>query len=394
MPSYSIYLHIPFCIHRCAYCDFNTYSGLEEVVPYYVNALCREIQFCRASAGEKLPVHTIFMGGGTPSLVPAAELERIFQALKTAFDLEAGAEITLEANPGTLTADYLIRLRAIGVNRLSLGMQSAHPDDLRVLERQHSLEDVLQAVSWARKAGFSNINLDLIFGIPYQTLVRWGHTLSMSMALLPEHISLYALTLEHDTPMGKWVQGGLLPEPDPDLAADMYELASERLESSGYTQYEISNWARSNDQGNLLSCQHNLQYWHNLPYLGFGAGAHGYAGGIRTANVLSPQAYIDRCMDGNPLPFPRTPATVEVNSINREAEIKETMMVGLRLTQEGVSSVGFEERFGVSLKSLYGSEIDRLAGFGLLEWAGEGNETLRLTKRGRLLGNQVFLSFI
>ncbi len=392
---YSIYLHIPFCIHRCAYCDFNTYAGLEALIPEYVAALRREIALSSVSAdestGQRLPVHTIFFGGGTPSLRPAHELEGILNCLRESFDLQAGIEITLEANPGTLSLDYLKNLRSLGVNRLSLGMQSASPEELRLLERQHSFEDVIQAVEWARSAGIDNLNLDLIFGLPYQTLKDWERTLGFAIGLRPDHLSLYALTLEHGTPMQHWVSRGLLPDQDQDLAADMYELASDRLEQSGFGQYEISNWARRQENGELLACRHNLQYWRNQPYLGFGAGAHGYAGGFRTANVLVPAAYIRRLQEGEALPFPRTPATVEAHAIDRPAEIGETMMMGLRLTREGVSDQDFTRRFGQSLSEVFGPQVNKFTGLKLLEWEGD---RLRLTQRGRLLGNQVFMEFI
>jgi oxygen-independent coproporphyrinogen III oxidase len=394
MTPYSIYLHIPFCIHRCAYCDFNTYAGIENLISAYVQALCREIELGAASAAEKLPVHTVFFGGGTPSLLPAAEIGRILAVIKRSYELEAGLEITLEANPGTISLDYWHEIRSLGVNRLSLGMQSANAEQLRLLERQHGLLDVLQAVEWARRAGFDNLNLDLIFGIPYQTLEMWQQTLERALALHPDHLSLYALTLEHGTPMQNWVNRGLLPQPDDDLAADMYEAATQRLGEAGFAQYEISNWARQAGNGDIFSCRHNLQYWRNLPYLGFGAGAHGYAGGVRTANVLSPAAYIKRCQEGTLLEFPRTPATLEANPIGRQAEIGETMMMGLRLTREGVSAASFEKRFGVALNEQFNQQIERLGESGLLEWGSDNPDILRLTPHGRLLGNRVFREFI
>lgn len=395
--NYSIYLHIPFCRHRCSYCDFNTYAGLEDLIPQYVKALCREIELLSAVAGARLPVHTIFFGGGTPSLLPLEELERIFRTLETAFDFLSEIEITLEANPGTLSLPYLRGLRSLGVNRLSLGMQSAQPHELQLLERQHGYTDVVQAVTWARQAGFINLNLDLIFGLPVQSLESWQQNLELGLDLQPDHFALYALTLEHGTPMGHWVERGLLSEPDSDLAAEMYAWAGERLAVAGYRQYEISNWAKEYEQGELLACRHNLQYWRNLAYLGFGAGAHGFAGGLRTANVRSPMAYIKRLVDlapdGRPT-FPRTPANVQVTPISREAEIAETMMMGLRLTLEGVSAAVFRKRFGCSLDELFGQQIERLTRLQLLEWTDGDEDRLRLTAQARLLGNQVFVEFI
>jgi len=402
MNPYSLYLHIPFCIHRCGYCDFNTYAGLDEHIPRYVDALCAEIEFAGQSAGERLPVHTIFFGGGTPSLLPAPALERILQAMQASFDLIPGCEITLEANPGTLSPDFLRQIRLLGVNRLSIGMQSAHPHELRLLERQHNYLDVIQAVTWARQAGFDNLNLDLIFGLPEQNLETWQHSLELALGLHPEHFSLYALTLEHGTPFGHWASRGLLSEPNPDVAADMYEWSAERLDKEDYAQYEISNWAKRHggspqDSGKIQSCRHNLQYWRNLPYLGFGAGAHGYANGVRTENVLAPQAYIRRFAGSyqrSAISFPVTPATQTSQPIDQKTEIGETMMMGLRLTDEGVSAASFYQRFGQTLDEIFAAQIQRLIRLGLLEWAGEQGDILRLTKRGRLLGNQVFMEFI
>jgi oxygen-independent coproporphyrinogen-3 oxidase len=395
MSDYSLYLHIPFCRHRCSYCDFNTYAGLDSLIPDYVTALCREVEGIYETAGSRLPVHTVFFGGGTPSLVPAAQYERLLKTLDRCFQIDDHVELTMEANPGTLSLSYLGELHSLGFNRLSLGMQSANPQELRLLEREHQVGEVIQAVAWARQAGFDNLNLDLIFGLPYQSLESWQHTLMFAMKLRPQHFSLYALTLEHGTPMQHWTARGLLSEPDPDLAAEMYEWAGDALQDSGYSQYEISNWASQAGDGAIHSCRHNLQYWRNLPYLGIGAGAHGYASGVRTANVLAPAAYIRRCTEEPASTFPCTAATVTSTQVDRAAEMGETMMMGLRLVQEGVSDRVFRSRFGQGLEQVYGEQIERLIRLGLLEWMGEReNARLRLTARGRLLGNQVFMEFI
>jgi len=408
MSDFSLYLHIPFCGHRCSYCDFNTYAGLQELIPDYVRALSREIEFSGESLDATPAVHTIFFGGGTPSLLPIPELERILNAIQGNFSLRNGLELTLEANPGTVSLDYLRDLHALGVNRLSLGMQSANIEELSLLERQHDVQDVILAVKWARQAGFDNLNLDLIFGLPYQEMGTWQHTLDFALKLNPDHFSLYALTLEHGTPMQHWTARGLLPEADPDLAAEMYDWASERLEAGGYAQYEISNWGKRRSDGQIMACRHNLQYWRSLPYLGYGAGAHGFAGHIRVANVLPPAVYIRRLSQGTSpikpgqkgtgsrekLSFPRTPATSSSRTLDRRTEVGETMMMGLRLTQEGVSDREFQRRFGQELKFVYPNEIRELIEVGLLEWSGTGDDRLRLTPKGRLLGNQVFMRFI
>ncbi len=391
MEAYSLYLHIPFCRHRCAYCDFNTYAGQENLIPRYVDALCREMQFVAKAAPGRIPLHTIFFGGGTPSLLSAAQVGQVLEQAAACFDLQPGAEITLEANPGTVTLEHLRGLRAAGANRLSYGVQSAHPDDLRLLERQHTYLDAVQAVEWSRKAGFDNLNLDLIFGVPFQTLERWQRSLELVLGLHPEHLSLYALTVEHGTPFQKWAGRGLVPMPDDDLAADMYNWASERLDDAGFQQYEISNWARTATDGALLLSRHNLQYWLNHPYLGLGAGAHGYAGGTRTANVLGIRAYIERVESGQPREFPLGPALANATPVDARTAMQETMMVGLRLVQRGVSGAEFAARFGCGLEDAFGEPITRLVGQGLLEWhAG----SLRLTPRGRLLGNRVFREFV
>jgi oxygen-independent coproporphyrinogen-3 oxidase len=391
MQPISVYLHIPFCRHRCGYCDFNTYAGLDGLIFAYTDALIKEIEFLRAAAGERLPAHTVFFGGGTPSLLPLADVERILGALRRHFALATDAEISLEANPGTLSLDYLRGLRIAGVNRLSLGVQSANPQELLVLERQHDFGDVINSVKWARQAGFNNLNLDWIFGLPSQTLASWRRNLDLALQLAPEHLSLYALSIEHGTPFKEMDSRGLLAIPDADLAADMYELAAEMLGQAGYEQYEISNWARRDKAGHLLACRHNLQYWRTLPYAGLGAGAHGFLGGVRTANVLAPAAYIKRMEESASTEFPRTPATVSAEQIEPKREMGETMMMGLRLVDEGVSAAGFASRFGATLDAVYGKQIAQLERRGLLEIAADA---LRLTRAGRLLGNQVFMEFI
>ncbi len=387
--EHSLYFHIPFCVHRCAYCDFNTYAGQEALIPAYVDALCNEIRCVASSAPQRLTAHSIFFGGGTPSLLSADKFESILKAARDSFDLTPDAEISLEANPGTVTLDTLRDLHSLGFNRISLGVQSVQPDELRQLERIHDYFDVIDAVTWARRAGFDNLNLDLIFGLPEQTFTHWQASVRLILGLRPEHLSLYALTVEHGTPFGRWAQRGLLSLPDPDAAADMYEWAGEALEAAGFEQYEISNWAKPDRQ-----CRHNLTYWRNHPYLGFGAGAHGSSGGLRVANLLRIRTYIEHLRPDHLLSnyvFPLSPATKSQIRISKHVEMQETMMTGLRLTDEGVSSEVFSDRFGLQMREVFGREIDELIGLSLLEWVGP---VLRLTKRGRLLGNQVFMRFV
>jgi oxygen-independent coproporphyrinogen-3 oxidase len=399
---YSIYIHIPFCKHRCAYCDFNTYAGQEDSIPAYVDALIQEINYVGLRA-ERMSIHTVFFGGGTPSLLSAPQFDSIMDALNAAFAFAADAEVTIEANPGTVSPEKLTAIRKAGINRISFGVQSTNTEELRMLEREHDFFTVIEAVSTARKAGFDNLNLDLIYGLPEQTLQTWQTTLQRIVELHPEHISAYALTLEHGTPFGRWSAKGLLPLPNPDLAADMYEYAEEFLEGQGYVHYEISNWAM--DRGQLtvdhvassLACKHNMQYWRSLPYLAFGAGAHGYADGYRYSNALRIKTYIDRLtnVSTSDMDFPLSPAVVNQHKQTLKDDMSEYMLNNLRLVHAGVAESDFGLRFGSALLEVYPNEINELIHSGLLEKkTSENSDVFRLTKRGRLLGNQVFLRFV
>ncbi len=290
MDVVSLYVHIPFCRSKCAYCDFNSYAGLEYLFEPYVQALAREIGL--TGEGLSWQTKTIYLGGGPPTVLPLSLLEKVLSALCQAFQVAADVEITVEANPGTVDSNYLTGLLNLGVTRLSLGVQSFDDGLLRLLERIHTAAEAVESYNLARQAGFANINLDLIYGIPHQTLEHWRTTLREAIHLQPDHLSLYALTLEEHTPLAQRVARGEIPHPDDDLAADMYILAEEVLAEAGYIHYEISNWAGpiSNIQSQISNhkCQHNLTYWRNQPYLGFGAGAHSYFGGRRWHNVLSP----------------------------------------------------------------------------------------------------------
>lgn len=406
-PETSIYIHIPFCKHRCAYCDFNTYANQEGSIPAYVNALIKEIEWVGKQTDST--IKTIFFGGGTPSLLSSGQFASILSALFSSFSVRPKAEITIEANPVAISNEKLTALRTAGINRISFGVQSANAEELRMLEREHNFFDVIKAVSSARKAGFDNLNLDLIYGLPEQTLSTWQTTVKRVLDLHPEHISAYALTLEHGTPFGKWAEKGLLPLPNPDLAADMYEWACEYLAEAGYAQYEISNWALDDKPKTIdraappasrrlpsYACQHNLQYWKSLPYLGLGAGAHGYVNGIRYSNVLRIKTYIERLSDTEFTndQFPLTPATVNHKKQSLQENMSDYMLNNLRLVEVGVVESDFKLRFGRGLLDVYQKEIESLIKNDLLEWKKQTSEVLRLTKRGRLLGNQVFIKFV
>jgi oxygen-independent coproporphyrinogen III oxidase len=390
----SAYIHIPFCVKRCQYCDFNTVAGINFMIPAYVKALCREIKAVGQSAQDKIPIHTIYFGGGTPSLLDLEQINVILATLKQYYLLVPDAEISLEANPGTLSPEFLRGLHDCGVNRLSLGMQSACQSELDLLGRIHSVEDVADSISWARAGGFSNINLDLMYGIPGQTLESWKISLEYALSLQPEHLSLYGLTLDEDVPLMKSILAGKIPPLDDDLMADMYELADEFLGLHKIEPYEISNWCQQPSEKDNFACKHNLQYWRYLPYLGFGAGAHGFADGQRTENVRGVKDFIARCGEETAVHFPAGPACENLVRVDLWNQIQESAMVGLRLVKEGISMGAFQKRFGFKFEDLFSREIETLMKIGLLEYCGDLSDSIRLTKRGKLLGNQVFMQFV
>ncbi|MGE5603844.1 MAG: radical SAM family heme chaperone HemW [Nitrososphaerales archaeon] len=373
----ALYLHIPFCAVRCHYCDFNTYAHLDALFEPYASALGEEVR--RAGERQAFRVPTVFLGGGTPTVLPPRLLEQILRATKDAFRLDPDAEITSEANPGTTDAELFAAMRSMGVNRLSMGVQSFDDAELSWLGRMHSAAEAETAYDAARRAGFDNINLDFMFGLPGQSLETWSRTLDRALALAPDHISLYSLTVEHGTPLHDAVRRGVQAPPDEDKAADFYLLASDRLAAAGYEQYEISNWSRPG-----LACRHNLVYWHHEPYLGFGPGAHSFDGRRRWWNVRPVPQYIQRMNAGS------SPER-DGESIDERLAMGEFMMLGLRLVAEGVADARFLSRFGVSLYTAFDEEIEGLVRRGLLERL---PDRVRLTPTGQLLGNQVFAEFL
>ena len=381
----SLYVHLPFCRTLCTYCAFNTYAGMLALVEPYVAALEREMALVGQAAGEA-SAHTLYFGGGTPSLLTPAQVAAIITAARREFKLADGAEITLEANPGDADLDKLRAIREAGVNRLSLGVQSALAADLRLFGRRHTFEEAAAAFRLAREAGFDNISVDLIYGAPGQTLDGWRHTLREVLAWEPDHISLYALKLEPSTSLALRVEKGRLPAPDDDLAADMYDLARVWLAEAGYHHYEISNWARPGCES-----QHNRQYWLNRPFLGFGAGAHGAAAGLRYWNVDPVREYIERVTTGTPQPFPLSPAAADYEVIDEALEMSETLILGLRLVGEGVRRADFAARFGRELDEVFGEALDRVEALGLVM---QTPDAVRLSERGYLLSNQVFMRLL
>jgi oxygen-independent coproporphyrinogen-3 oxidase len=391
-----LYLHIPFCHRRCSYCDFNTYANMEDRIEAYVAALCGELAMLAAEPAPPPPASpeaaalrpTIFLGGGTPTMLSLGQMERVLAAAAPLVPL-GDAEITSEANPGTvIDRDYLRGLRALGVNRLSMGVQSLHDPTLRILGRIHSADEARRSYVEAREAGFDNINLDFIFGLPDQDQAQWEQTLDTIAAWEVDHFSLYSLILEERTPLYAQVTAGRVSVPDDDATAAMYEAAMARLGAAGYVQYEISNWVRP-EGGEALpgvpgrACHHNLAYWLNSDYLAAGAGAHGHSYPHRFVDILGVDEYIAAVTTGR---LPRA----EVNELTPRDLRAETMMMGMRLSV-GVGEAHFAARCGLSLDEAYGEELAELAAQGLVERAAG---RVRLTQRGRMLGNRVFERFV
>ncbi len=387
----ALYVHIPFCLSKCNYCDFNTYEGIEDLMPTFVDALSTEIELW----GERLNrpgVSTIFFGGGTPSYLHGDAIARLLERVGGSMRVSADAEITLEANPDDVDRIKSKRWIDAGFNRISIGVQSFHDPILAKLSRRHNSVDAVRAVEAARDAGFANISIDLMFGLPNQSLAVWENTLQRAIELGTEHLSLYGLQVELGTLLYRDVQRGAVRTPGDDLTADMYELAMDLLGDAGYEQYEISNWAKPGYRS-----QHNLTYWRNRPYLGVGPGAHSSMFSKRFANMKSPRRYIERMGeasyedDAGAFGIIEGDAAIDfVEVTSQSMEMSETMMLGLRLAN-GVSDEEFRNRFGTALRFNYGHEIDELIDAGLIE---HSVDSIRLTRRGRLLGNNVFERFI
>ncbi|TAK24723.1 MAG: radical SAM family heme chaperone HemW [Chloroflexota bacterium] len=382
-----VYVHVPFCGAKCHYCDFNSFAGLDRLRAPYVDAVSREIASFGAAnngigdANGRVPLaaRTINFGGGTPSLLQPDDVARVLSAIRGRFSVDSGIEISLEANPGTIAESRLAAFHALGVNRLSFGVQSFDDALLVRLGRIHDADQAASARLAARRAGFDNLNLDFIYGLPGQTLAIWRDTLVRAIDLCPEHISAYSLTVEEGTLFGTLRARGQLPLPDEDLVADMFDLAEELLAKAGYSQYEISNWALAE----RFRCQHNLGYWRNLEYLGFGPGAHSWYGGRRSVATLDPRRWVKAVIaDG---------ASIEESeAIDRDLELGETMMLGLRLT-EGVDLISVGERFDRDVASDLAAPMTRSIELGLL-W--QSGDRIGLTLRGRRLGNEVFGLFL
>ena len=381
MQSASVYIHIPFCLRKCLYCDFTSYPGKEGLFEEYVEALRAEIRLA-AARFPNVRVPTVYFGGGTPNVLSPDQLASILGEIRQSFDVSADAEITIESNPG-------LPIVRDGFNRLSLGVQSFHDNELQALGRIHTAEEAIETFCAAE---FSNISIDLMYGIPGQTLDSWRHTLDKALDLGPKHISLYSLTIEEGTPYWDMCQSGRLELPDNDIEADMYELAIEVLTSSGYEHYEISNFAKPG-----FECRHNITYWENRSYFGFGAGATSYVPGdagtgrrgdtvkkpARRTNVAGVEEYIRRINSGE--------SGVESEEcLAGKAAMGETMFLGLRMLR-GVDVNAFRQRYGMTPQEAFPDEIADLVKRSLIEAT---PDAIRLTHRGLLLANDVFAEFV
>jgi oxygen-independent coproporphyrinogen III oxidase len=369
MKPLSIYVHIPFCTVKCGYCDFNTYAGMDALKPAYVQAMLAEIEGWSAVLSRR-EVVSIGFGGGTPGEMPAEYIGDVLDAIAGKALLAPGAEVTLEANPGTATLQYLAGLRRRGVTRVSLGAQSFDPGHLRFLDRIHSVEAIGASFRSVRAAGLESVNLDLMYGLPGQSLDHWKAQLERALALDPDHLSLYALTVEEATPLHHRVERGEVIMPDTDLVADMYELAEDLLASAGFEHYELSNWARLGHQS-----RHNLAYWTDREYVGIGAGAHGYIDGRRYENLAHPRRYIAAAMDAS------ATVTGETYDLSQATTLGDWLSLRLRLVN-GFHPDEFVERFQLPLEDAVGPALREAVDAGLVEWtAGR----VCLSRPGRLL---------
>ena len=368
-----LYLHIPFCIKKCDYCDFLSGPSTRAGQEAYIYALLREMETVSKNL-KKRPVDTVFIGGGTPSVPECDVMEKLLQGLRDYFLFSADAEVTIEANPGTLTPEKLSIYRKYGINRISIGLQSPNNKELAMLGRIHNYAQFLESFQMAREAGFSNINVDLMFAIPGQCYEDWIENLRMVAALVPEHISAYSLIIEEGTPFAEQN----LDLPDEDTEYQMYEDTAEILERYGYRQYEISNYAK---QGYM--CRHNAGYWQRREYLGFGLGASSLYRGMRFSNTRRMQEYLKES---------RNPDQIrkDVTVLSRNERIEEFMFLGLRMT-EGISEKKFEENFDVRLMDVYGDILQKYEETGFVEHI---ETKWRLTRKGIHVSNHILADFL
>jgi len=370
-------MHIPFCASKCYYCDFNSYVSTPDVMDRYLDGFEQEMRLV-AESYEHDPLKTVFIGGGTPTILNARQSERMLDSLHRNFKLADGVEISVEANPGTVDLEKLQVLKSGGVNRLSFGVQSFDNDLLVKLGRLHDRDAVYKSWELARQAGFTSINLDLMFGLPEQTLETLQKTLTALIDLGPEHVSAYSLKVEEGTPFYTWHDRGQLILPPEDDEVAMYQMVMDAFAAHGYEMYEISNFAKPGHRS-----RHNQVYWRNEPYMATGSGAHGYVNGLRYVNLKNVPEYIETSNQGvRPI--------LETETIEERIQREDTMMLGLRLI-EGVSYERFRERHGVEMMDVFGETIRKYEGRGLLTVDERG---IRLTHQGLFLANEVFAAFL
>jgi len=371
-----LYLHIPFCLGKCAYCDFHSGKASAATRAAYVAALCRQLEK-NAPRAAAYTVDTVYIGGGTPTVLCAEPLSLILDAVAAHYRLAADAEITVECNPATGDKALFDMLVAKGVNRLSIGLQSIHEAELHALGRLHDFADFCTTYETARRAGISNINVDLMLGIPHQTLSSLGATLDAVLALFPDHLSAYGLRLEEGTPL--YERREVLTLPDDDTVADMQELTARRLAGAGFLHYEVSNYAR-----NRRFSRHNLRYWRSLPYLGFGAGAHSYFEGVRFFTPPDNASYLAAVAADDRAALECEPHTIEGEELRDEY-----VMLRMRLF-EGIDEAEFKARFGASFEEVYGS-LSRLEKGGLLRREGG---RIAFTERGMYVSNTILADWL
>lgn len=373
MKELGLYIHIPFCPYRCHYCDFLLFTRADHKIPSYLEALKKDLENF-ASQVPLYEIKSIYIGGGTPSLLTGDQMGALLASVKNSFRVKAEAEISIESNPGTLTLQKLSGYLQAGVQRISLGVQSLQDHHLSRLGRLHSGQQAREAFDMIRQAGFTNVNVDLLFGLPEQTLEEWKETLSEVFSWSPEHLSAYGLQVEKGTRFWSEVKTGKLFLPEEETQVSMYETLLQTCRQYGVNQYEISNFAKPG-----YECRHNLIYWNHEEYLGIGVGAVSYIEGERFRRTKNLEKYCSgqaRIAERETLPVP--------------TRMGETMMLGLRL-RAGVSSSGFQRRFGKPLNKVYGSEITKFKNLDLIEWNGE---RLALTEKGILLSNEVLQAFL
>ncbi len=376
-PVRSIYVHVPFCRTLCGYCDFYSIVYRPDLADRLVAALLRELDHWRHRLEGQ--IETIFVGGGTPTTLPPRLLARLLEALAALRNPQTQLEFTVEANPATVTEPIATVLRAAGVTRVSIGAQSFDPAELRVLDRLHDPREVEQTVAACRHAGLGQINLDLIFGIPGQSAARWRAHLAQAVAIGPEHLSCYCLTYEPGTPLHRRLLAGRIRKAEETHEVELYELSIDQLAAAGYAQYEISNFARPG-----CACRHNLTYWRNEPYVGIGPSAAGYVDDVRYRNVPDARRYVEAIEAGADPAIEREPRS-------QEDQMRETAMLGLRLTHEGIDRERFARRFGIDPCEAFESLITRYQALELLEVS---ERSVRLTRRGLLVADTVIADFL